>query len=79
MNKSWFKLTQMCLKAAKKDIFPFANLFKRRSNEGKTVQEVNGARTEWLQWVADAEISRMHLSTQKKERETEKKGVRRST
>lgn len=57
----------MCLKAAKKkDIVPFAFLFKRRSKQGKTVQEVNGARTEWLQWVADVEISRMHLSTQTK-------------
>lgn len=30
----------------KEDIIPFAFLFKCRSKKGKTVQEVNGARTE---------------------------------
>lgn len=59
------KLTRVW-RPQKKDIIPFAFLFNCRSKEGKTVQEVNGARTEWLQWVADAEISRMHLSTRTK-------------
>lgn len=72
-EQSWTKLRQIGLKAAK--THPF--LFKCRSKEGKTVEEVNGVPTEQYQWEVDAVSERdapLHpVTTTIEEHETENK------